>query len=106
MEKRFEEILEEKPTLKELCEYIRIGDAWYQLGIQLDVDHRSLDDIHMVPKDYIYKTARMFALWLSTNSHATRRQVIDALKREAVKQIAIAYEYEEALKKSYISSGE
>ena len=106
MEERFEEILEEKPTLKELCEYIRIGDAWYQLGIQLDIDHRSLDNIHRLSGDYIYQTTKMFALWLTTNSHGTRRQVIDGLKREAVKQIAIAYEYEEALKKSYISSGE
>ena len=41
----FEEILEEKPTLDELCEHIRIGSKWYQLGIQLKLNTKKLEDI-------------------------------------------------------------
>ena len=105
MDKRFEQILEERPTLKELCENVRIGN-WYQLGIQLDIDHDSLDDIDYLSKDYIHKMTKMFALWLERNSHATRRQVIDALKRESVRRNATAHDYEKALKMSCSSSGE
>ena len=104
MDDRFEKILEERPTHKELSEHIRISN-WYQLGIQLDIDHDSLDDIDNLSGDYIHKTTKMFARWLDSNSHATRRQVIDALKKEAVKRIAIAHDYEETLKMFCSSSG-
>ena len=104
MSERFEKLLDERPTHKELSEHIRISN-WYQLGIQLNIDHDSLDDIEKLPEDYIHKTTKMFAKWLDSNSHATRRQVLDALKSEAVKRITIAHDYEEALKKC-ISSGE
>ena len=104
MDDRFKKILEERPTHKELSEHIRISN-WYQLGIQLDIDHDSLDDIDNLPGDYIHKTTKMFARWLDSNSHATRRQVIDALKKEAVKRIAIAHDYEKTLKMFCSSSG-
>ena len=97
MDERYEKIFKERPTLQELCEHIRISN-WYELGIQLDIDHDSLDDIEKLPGDYIHKTTKMFARWLDSNSHATRRQVIDALKSEAVKRIAIAHKYEKTLK--------
>ena len=47
MDERFEE----RSILTELCEHIRIGNNWYQLGIQLNFDHRRLNDIHKLPKD-------------------------------------------------------
>ena len=47
----FERILEEKPTLKELCEHILIGSKWHQLGILLDLDPKKLDDFHKLPED-------------------------------------------------------
>ena len=97
----FEEILEEKPTLDELCEHIRIGSKWYQLGILLKLDPKKLrDDIQKLPEDSTYKTTRMFELWLDTNPHATRRQVVDALKKEVIEEITIAHEYELTLRKS------
>ena len=59
----FEEILEEKPTLDVLCEHIRIGSKWYQLGIQLKLDPEKLrDDIQRLPEDSTYKTSRMWVL--------------------------------------------
>ena len=102
----FEKILAEKPTLTELCEHIRIGGNWYQLGIQLNLDHKRLNDIHKLPEDSTYKTTKMFELWLDTNPHATRRQVLDALRKEVIKENTIAHEYEQTLKMSCSSSGE
>ena len=104
----FEKLLEEKPALDELCEHIRIGGKWYQLGILLKLDPKKLrDDIQKLPEDSIYKTSRMFELWLDTNPNATRRQVIDALKKEDIQEITIAHEYELVLlRKCCISTGE
>ena len=93
----FEEILEEKPTLDELCEHIRIGSKWYQLGIQLKLNAKKLEDIHKLPDDSTYKTTKMFELWLDTKPDATRRQVVDALRKV---EITVAHEYEQTLWKS------
>ena len=101
----FEKLLEEKPTLDELCEHIRIGSKWYQLGILLKLDPKKLrDDIQKLPEDSTYKTSRMFELWLDTNPDATRRQVVDALRKEVIREITIAHEYEKILGKSFIST--
>ena len=96
----FEEILEEKPTLDELCEHIRIGSKWYQLGIQLKLNVKKLEDIHKLPDDSTYKTTKTFELWLDTKPDATRRQVIDALRKEVIEEITVAHEYEQMLRKS------
>ena len=96
----FEEILIEKPTLDELCEHIRIGSKWYQLGIQLKLNSKKLEDIHKLPDDSTYKTTKMFELWLDTKPDATRRQVIDALRKEVIEEITVAYEFEQTLRKS------
>ena len=93
----FEEILEEKPTLDELCEHIHIGSKWYHLGIQLKLNSKKLEDIHKLPDDSIYKTTKMFELWLDTKPDATRRQVINALRKE---EITVAHEYEQTLRKT------
>ena len=89
----FEEILEEKPTLDELCEHIRIGGKWYQLGIQLKLNAKKLEGIHKLPDDSTY----MFELWLDTKPDATRRQVVDALRKV---EITVSHEYEQTLWKS------
>ena len=101
----FEKLLEEKPTLDELCEHIRIGSKWYQLGILLKLDPKKLrDDIQKLPEDSTYKTSRMFELWLDTKPNATRRQVVDALRKEVIEEITVAHEYEKTLGKSLISA--
>ena len=104
----FQTLLEEKPALDELCEHIRIGSKWYQLGILLKLDPKKLrDDIQKLPEDSTYKTSRMFELWLDTNPNATRRQVIDALRKEVIKEITVAHDYELViLRKCCISTGE
>ena len=95
----FEKILEEKPTLDELYEHVRIGSKWYQLGIMLKLDPQKLNNIRMLPEDSTYKTIKMFELWLETDSHATRRQVIETLKKEVIQENCIAHEYEHTLRK-------
>ena len=103
----FEKLLEEKPTLDELCEHIRIGSKWYQLGIQLKLDPKKLEDIHKLPDDSTYKTTKMFELWLDTKPNATRRQVVDVLKKKIIEENTIAHEYELVLlRKCCISAGE
>ena len=94
----FEEILEERPTVGELCKDVRIGVQWFQLGILLKLSHYKLECIRMLYGDTIYKTAKMFELWLNTDPCATRRQIIDALRKEIIQE-NIAYEYEETLRK-------
>ena len=102
----FEKILAERPTLDELCEHIRIGSKWYQLGTLLKLDAKKLDDIrHTQPEDSSFKTLKMFELWLVANPHASRRQVIDALRKEVIEENTIAHEYEQTLKMSCSSSG-
>ena len=96
----FEKIVEEKPTLDELCEHIRIGSKWYQLGIQLKLNAKKLEDIHKLPDDSTYKTTKMFELWLDTKPDATRRQVVDTLRKEVIEENTVAHEYERMLRKS------
>ena len=100
----FEEILKEKPALDELCEHIHIGGKWYQFGILLKLDSKKLDDIRRQPDDFTYKTLKMFELWLDTNPDATRRQVIDTLKKEVIEENTVAHKYEQLLKKPSTSS--
>ena len=101
----FEEILEEKPALDELCEHIVIGTKWYQLGIQLKLDVTQLDVIDKENSDVTQKTAKMFQLWLSTNPLATRRHVLEALRKRVIGENNVANEYEKILTSHYSSVG-
>ena len=89
--------LNEKPTLHELCEYVTIGTKWFLFGVLLKLDKRELDAIEELNKDVVYKAMKMFRLWLDTNPSATRRQVIDTLRMNTIKENAIAETYERAL---------
>ena len=104
----FEKLLEEKPSLDELCEHIHIGGKWYQLGILLKLDPKKLEDIiHKLPDDSTYKTTKMFELWLDTKPDATRRQVVHALRKKVIEENTVAHKYELVmLRKCCISDGE
>ena len=43
----------------------------------------------------------MFELWLDTNPHATRKQVLDTLMEEAIEENTIAHKYDQELRKLY-----
>lgn len=89
--------LNEKPTLHELCEYVTIGTKWFLFGVLLKLDERELDAIEELNKDVVHKAMKMFRLWLDTNPYATRRQVINTLRMNTIKENAIAEIYERAL---------
>ena len=91
------EILKQKPTLSELCKYVRIGPTWHLFGTQLDLDSVKLDGIQVSNNDVDHKTMKMFQLWLDTDSKATRQKVVDTLRLEVIGKNRVAKEYEEAL---------
>ena len=97
----FEKILEERPTLHELCEHVRIGPKWYILGVMLKMDTRKLYEIEDLSKPIPYKVSKVFELWLDTNPYATRRQILDALKMNTVGQYTLAHMYEQNLRSSF-----
>lgn len=84
--------LTEQPTLYELLEQVDVGIDWYLLGIQLKLDHRRLDAINVQHCDISMKLCKMYELWLETNPNATRRQLIEALRRKGINDIAKSYE--------------
>ena len=91
--------MEEKPTLDEICEHVRISNKWMEFGNLLKLDTRKLLGIQNSQGDSTYKTKKMLELLLDTNPHVTRRQVIDALKNESIAEITLAHEYEERISK-------
>lgn len=101
--------LSQKPQLSTVCALIR-AQNWYQLGIQLDMDVATLNDIRddgSIP--FESKRDQMFEKWLRGNAAATNKQLLDALKLKVIGEDAIAQEYEERLKreegKKYIIGG-
>ena len=89
--------LEEKPNLAELIQHVRVGSKWHLLGVLLELDGIKLNDISEMREGSDFKALKMFQLWLETNPNATRRQVIDALKKEPVKEMTVADNYEKIL---------
>lgn len=91
--------LSQKPQLSTVCALIR-AQNWYQLGIQLDMDVATLNDIRddgSIP--FQSKRDQMFEKWLRGNAAATNKQLLDALKLKVIGEDAIAQEYEERLKR-------
>lgn len=56
-----------RPDLKDLVRYAvpRVAPAWYDVGLQLDVDPDVLDEIE---KERAHHSRRMFAKWLKGSS--------------------------------------
>ena len=96
----FDAMLSGKPTLDELCEHVRISYYWYKIGVLLKLKLTDLNYIEMVCKDYDFKVLRMFELWLNTNPKATRKELIDVLKKPVIGENANAERYLMALKES------
>ena len=83
--------MEERPPLPELDNHVRTI-KWHSLGLQLGLEENDLLAISPhLPIDDCRRA--MFNLWLS-NTNATRRQLIEALKTAAVKENHMANEYE------------
>ena len=94
-------MLSGRPNLDELCEHVNIGYQWYKFGVLLKLDPRKLDSIERMSiiGDDI-KALKMFDSWLSTNSKAMRKEIIDTLKKQVIDRNAVAEQYLMALKES------
>ena len=46
----------------------------------------------------------MYEVWLDTNPQATRRQIVDALRKKAIEEMTLAYEYETKLRELYVTT--
>ena len=96
----FEAFLNEKPTLDELCRHLRVETKWYKFGVLLKLDTSKLESIRLMNEDSGFKAIKMFELWLSSNPTATRREIIETLRTEAIGEKTIAEDYKKALKES------
>ena len=96
----FEAFLSEKPTLDELCRHIRIDTEWYKFGVLLKLNTTKLEGIRVMNESTGFKTVKMFELWLSSKPTATRREIIETLRTEAIGEKTIAEDYNKALKES------
>ena len=92
------DFLNARPTIDELCEHVRIAAKWYSFGVLLKLDTIKLDDIKRNYQESDMRALKMFDLWLRTNPNATRKEVIETLRKDAIGELTIANEYEKALK--------
>ena len=96
----FDQFLNGKPTVHELYEHVRVGTNWHKLGVLLKLDIKKLNDIRSLNEDSDFKSLKMFELWLSSKPNATRREIIETLKKPAISENAIAEQYKETLRES------
>ena len=102
----YEDKLKGKPSLDELCEHVRVGTNWYKFGVLLKLDTTKLDAIEELNKDVDFKILKMFQLWLNTNPSATRKEIIDALRKDVMDGMTTANNYVLALGGSLYITGE
>ena len=98
----FDAFLSSAPPLSELIERIDVGTKWYLLGTLLHVDDKRLDGIEQLQgHDDTSKTLKMFQHWLTTTPTASRKQVLEALKKRVVNEHTVADKYEKYLKEHH-----
>ena len=92
-----EEVLNPRPPIHELIEHVRIDAYWYKFGVLLKLDTSKLEAIRVMNEDCSFKATKMFELWLDTNPNATRKDIIETLRKPAIGMNTIAEEYERIL---------
>ena len=90
----FEYMLGVKPSLRELYEHVKISTKWFNFGVLLNLNVNLLNDINSSTESSDVKAIRMFDWWLKTSPNATRRDIIDALKKDTIGEITVANNYE------------
>ena len=101
----YEEILNKRPTLDELCELVPISTKWHQMGIQLKLKVRKLNEIEELQRSSTYKMSKMYELWLDVNPQATRRQIVETLKMDIIEENTLAQNYETKLRELHSNTG-
>ena len=96
----YNNFLSYRPALDELIEQVNVGTKWLLFGTLLHLDDKKLDGIDQLPgHDNTMKTLKMFQLWLDTTPTASRRQILEVLRKSVVGENTLADEYEKYLKK-------
>ena len=94
-----------RPGLDELTEHVAVGTKWYLLGTLLHLDDRRLDGINQLQgQDDTDKTLRMFQHWLTTTPTASRRQILEALRKRVISENTVFDHYENYLKELHEST--
>ena len=97
-----------KPSKKKLLEHVvcRVAPHWYDLGITLLYEDQEsyLDVIKLNYTDKRECCKAMFWYWLSTNTTATWKQLIDSLRSSAVELPVVAADLEKMLTGTYIAN--
>ena len=104
-ETSFNTFLSFTPTIKELTEHVDVSTNWYIVGTMLDLDQKPLKGIEaQTGHTGAHKMIEMFNLWLTTTPTASRRQILEALRKSVVGENTLADEYEKHLKELYEES--
>lgn len=93
----FQQLLAETPELYELMEYVNTN-KWYSLGVQLKCNTNKLDELDEMKGNNNDKLTKMFQHWLENTSSPSRSQLLRALRKRSVSEIAVAKDYEQYLK--------
>ena len=94
-----ENVWNNRPELAELQNQV-MTIKWKTLGLQLGLNNDRLEEFSREhPGDIADCRQKMFASWLQTKPNASRQQVLDALRTEAVSEIYMAEKYEEYISK-------
>ena len=96
----FQQFLSKKPIIDELIEHVGVNEKWYQFGVLLNLLADELDAIEErnQDRDANFKALKMFFLWLNTNTNATRKEILETLRKDDIDENSVADDYEKALK--------
>ena len=84
----------QRPSLAELMEHVNVSTKWRQVGIQLELGPKRLDAIEADCGDTNTKLSKMYEEWLNSTPNATRRQLLEVLRRSSINELYIANKYE------------
>ncbi|XP_019856394.1 PREDICTED: uncharacterized protein LOC109584921 [Amphimedon queenslandica] len=90
-------VMNGKPVLKTVCAIVRT-DKWHQLGLQLGVDDKKLQEIDSERSDTQEKRTQMFRAWISSQPGASHNQLVEVLRLKVIGEDRMAQEYEEKVK--------
>ena len=100
--------MDSRPSKKKLLDHVvsRVAPHWYDLGITLlNEDQESHLDV--IKSNYTDKKEcckEMFWYWLSTNTSATWKQLLEALRSSGVELPVVAADLEKMLTGTYTVS--
>ena len=98
------DVLSSRPELVELENEVRTN-KWEELGLQLRLKDNGLVAIKQQCNETHSCRRQMFRLWLEINPNASRKQLLDALKTEAVAENTLAHQYETYIQTSLTVHG-